>query len=209
MQKRCWLLVVLVLFVSCGRQKITNEKDFFRWMNSEENHLMVVKKVKPVVLTVKYLPPVFLSIKELGVNSIKAVRDSLTAKYSQSRTFILTIGLEQLDTGKPSGDIMYFNVADEAQYNKRLQDLTFNFCSYIELKTDKNTYTPVLHVFENTYGISNSRTIYMVFGKKVSNDDLLTSDSYDLIFNDLLFQTGISHFKFSRVEIDEIPEISF
>lgn len=209
MRQIFFIFIVFLLLGSCGKQKITNRKDFFRWINDEENHLVVVKKVSPVVLSVKYLPPEYLSIKEMGGKFDKRLYDSLMVKYSQSRTFLLTIGLQPSEGKQPVGDIMYFNISDQEQFNRRLENLTFNFCQYIKLNTAKNTYSPVLHVFENTYGISPDRTIYLVFGRKSGVDDLLTSDRYDLIFDDQIFLTGISYFAFSRNVIDKIPEICF
>jgi len=197
--------------MACRPDKINSEKEYYQWLNDKNNQLFVAKSIKGIKLSVKYLPPEYLTYNELKENpSRQYTIDSLLTIYQKNRTFLLTFAPEDNKAQEPQPDVMYDNITNNEEYLKRFQDLTFNMGQYIQLKTDSNTYTPVLHTFENTYGLSPYRSIYLVFGEKgIKNDDLLSSNKLELVFDDLIFSTGISYFSFKKNKIDHIPHINF
>ncbi|HEY4787659.1 MAG TPA: hypothetical protein VIH57_16495 [Bacteroidales bacterium] len=204
-------IIIGFLLVACERNSINTEQDYFRWLSDKSNHLSISKTVSDVKMTVKYLPPEYLTFNELKNRPYdKTLKDSLLMVYQQNRTFLLSFSSDKDNATGNSPDVMYHDISNLEEYNQRFEDLTFNIGNYIKLKTDSNIYIPILHVFENTYGISPYRSIYLVFGKKgLKHDDLLSSNKYELVFNDLIFSTGISYFSFDKKRIDNIPHINF
>lgn len=204
------LLGVLLLLGSCVNRQINSEKDYYQWINEESHHLFVTKSINGVKLTVKYLSPEYLAYKEYnGTGAGSKAKDSLLLLYNRNRTFLLSFNADGKSEGQ-SGDIMYKDITNTEEFNNRLLELTFNIGQFIRLKTDSNIYLPVLFTFENSYGISPGRSIYLVFapdGKET--DDLLSSARVDIVFDDQVFMTGISHFSFKKDDLDNIPHINF
>jgi hypothetical protein len=204
-------LLTLLLFVSCRPDKINSEKEYYQWLNDPKNQLCVTKTIKGLNLSVKYLPPEYLTYNELKEHPAEqSTIDSLRGLYQKNRTFLLTFSPKENKAQEPQSDIMYDDITSNEEYMKRFQDLTFDIGQYIQLKTELNTYVPVLHTFENTFGLSPYKSIYLVFGEKgIKNDDLLSSGKLQLVFNDLIFSTGISYFNFKKNQTDHIPHINF
>lgn len=197
--KKVLLLIFICLTVLACKTKISSEKEYFKWINNPDNHCSVTKIVGDLSLNVKYLHPEYLVAKEFqkGMN-----KDSLLKLYKQSRTFIFTLKIEGKDESK---DILYYKSNSPQAYTKRLDDLYFNIVNYISLKTDKKEYQPVLYTFENNYGLAPGRAIYLVFAENENkSNELLLSKSFDLIFNDVLFNTGINHFHFEKSALDDL-----
>lgn len=203
--------VLMAIFCySCKQNTISSEQDYYKWIGDKSNHLTLSKTIAGVKITVKFLPPEYLAYNELKNRiSTKIIRDSLTKVYKRSRTFLVSFSLDD-KTNKEAPDIMYRDISSLEDYNQRFEDLTFNIGNYLQLKTANNIYVPVLHTFENTYGITPNRSIYLVFSSNgTSQDDLLLSSKIELVFNDLIFSTGISYFSFDKSEIDNTPHINF
>lgn len=209
--RKSWILMMAGIFLMYSCSRINSEHAYYRWLNAEKHHLFVTKTINGVSLSVKFLPPEYLAYKELnGRHPSKNVIDSTVNIYHHCITFLLTMKMENRDPETKTGDLMYKDITSPEQYDDRLQDLSFKMSEYVKLETELNTYTPVLHTFENTYGISAARSIYLVFAlKDNNNDDLFTSENLDIVFDDHVFMTGISHFRFRRKDLDNIPQLNF
>lgn len=211
MKTRWFIPCLLLLAYACNTGSISAEKDYYKWINDGDHRLFAVKTINGVNLVVKYLPPEYLAYKEYrGGGVAREKLDSLIAQYNHNRTFLLTLSLEDQNNSLPNGDIMYSNIISPEEYDNRLLELSFNIKQYIKLETESNSYVPVLHTFENTYGLSPNRGIYLVFapgGKE--QEDLLTSKELEFVFEDQLFMTGISCFVFKKNDLDNIPHINF
>lgn len=201
-----YIIFIATLFTACRQTSLNSEKEYFRWISE---NLQVSKSVNDLELSARFLPPEYLAYKDLkGTSYTASQKDSLIRLYSNGVSILLSINPIVSD-GAEAPDLMYYGINSKEEYDQRLNDLNFNLSSYIQLKTEKNTYSPVLHVFENTYGISSGRSIYLVFSPKVTNDDLTTSPTVELVFNDLIFTTGVTYFSFKREVINRIPSIGF
>ena len=198
-----YVLFLFIIFASCRKSEIKPE-DFHAWLHDMENGLIREKVIKGFKITALYLPPEYLVMKE--IKSLPFVpgedqTDSLFNYYQNNLTFMLTIAPEKKGENK---DVMFFEVFNETAYKKRVQEMNFNIDSYVRLQTGGNTLYPVLHNFENTYGLTPYRNIHLVF----QNDaDLTGNDTVELIFEDQIFLTGISHFVFEGKQMTDIPGI--
>lgn len=201
-----FISIALILILSgCGRT-IHNEDKYYQWINDESNHLKVGKETNGFILTFKYMPPELLAYNEYSSareNNQKINKDSLINTYTNSLTFLFTI------EDSENRDIMYYDVYSETEFKQRIMELNFKLQDYISIKTDATEYVPVLCIMESTYEAKNSRNFYIVFTDTEKSNGLLDQEKIDVVFNDLFFNTGISHFTFSKHDFEKVPTIGF
>jgi hypothetical protein len=206
------VLIVLIacLTSSCDRKRIEDPKEYFKWINNPDHHLVVTKNVNDVELIVKYLPPEYMAYRELSGQKkfSEKERDSLINYYSMSKTFLLTINSKGEGKQKPS-DIMFRGIDKYQDYKERSFEMNFSMEDFVSLVTDKGTYKPVLNTLENTYGLSSSRTILFVFADSNKGRDLNNAKELDFLFEDEFFSTGVHHFEFEKDDLDNIPYFIF
>ncbi len=204
-----WLLFALVaLFGTACQPKVDSKEAFLQWIDNPDHGLTKQKDINGFQVSVKYLPPSYLAYREWeGKGFGKSGFDSLLHDYTHSRTFLLTIAP---DREHPERSVMFHDVLNRAEYKERVRDLNFNIGEYLQLKTEKGVFLPVLHHMENTYELADHRSIYLVFSDKdLENPRLTTARELDLVYNDRLFGTGLSHFYFRKEDIDRRPDIAF
>ncbi|PCJ89985.1 MAG: hypothetical protein COA57_00085 [Flavobacteriales bacterium] len=199
-----WLITLL----ACN-EKLSSEKEMYQWFNEPENGLMKTKAVNGIKLTVKYLPVEYLAYKELnGMDGYdKTVRDSIMDTYDSSYTFLLTIGPDE-ESGEDF-DIQRLDITNYSEYKDRVMSMNFHIGDCLILRTEHGEFKPVLSAMENVYGLSKHRNIYIVFSPSHEKSELLDVQTFDLIFNDELFETGINHFVFQKTDFEAVPKINF
>ena len=207
-----WLSVLcFALLFACGSSgEVNSEEAYVKWLNNEKNGLIKTKYIGELKLTVKYLPPDYVVYREVKSGSkkySKEEKEKMLAEAKNTRTFILTIGPDERKKG--TGDIMFYNVKGEEDYTFRAEALNYNMDKYVYIGTGKISHAPKLHVLENTYGLTTHRDVYLVFADDDEKKDLLKADTLDFVFNDEIFGTGISHFSFSRKDLNNVPAINF
>jgi hypothetical protein len=200
------LVAIIILLWGCTKS-IHSEKEFYNWLNNPDNGLLKEKEIDGIKYTVKYLPVEYLVYQELSKmqNYSKETKDSLIGLYINTRTFLLTIGTTEKSG---SGDIMYEGISEMEEFKERVELLNFDMKEYITLKTEVGDLLPRLSTLENTYGLKNSRNVYVVFASD-GEFDLMKAQKIDFTFNDEIFNTGINHFLFEREAIDNIPTLKF
>ena len=198
------LLLLLILMSSCSKKEIKDIPSFGEWINQTENGLIRIKKINNLKLSVKYLPPEYLALREVSEvhNSTRIMYDSLLKLYKKNSTFILNISPEGANGNK---DVMYAGVNNYKEYKQRVFDLNFDFSSYVFININDKLYPAKLSNLENTYSISNDRNFYLVFSDSILN----TGNDIDFVFDDEIFNTGISHFEFQAKDLKKIPEVNF
>lgn len=194
-----YITFIYLLLVSCSGKVLESEQEILSYINEDESGFVVQKEVNNFTLTVKAIPPQYLAFNESN-NQVEY--DSLFKVYGKNRTFLLSI------KPKEDKDLLFYKVMSKEEFNQRFYDLNFSLGEYLSLKTDKNKYYPALYVMENTYGLAHHRSFNIVFAENDSlHGDLLSSKSYDIAFNDIHFETGITHFKFQKNNIDKFPRV--
>ena len=199
----CFVILVIFCLVSCKKNIcFHSEEEMVEWLNNPSNGFVKQKAINGFVISVKYLPSWYLAYREIknSDNMKPDSYDSLVTYYNRSMSF--SLGISPDTTLKNTGDVMLFGVKNLNDYTSKFNDLNFNLESYIELKKGKNSTYPILWNLENTYGLTNYRTINLVFNK-----DSSIAKTTEFIFKDMFFDTGVSTYEFETSLIDIVPTI--
>jgi hypothetical protein len=98
---------------------------------------------------------------------------------------------------------MYRGVGNYQAYKRRVMDLNFNLDRYVRLRDGEKEVKPLLHTLENTYGATEGRSLYLVFENAAAGGSTL-----DFVFSDEILGTGISHFRFRKSDLENVPSIA-
>ena len=206
-----YILLLTLFFFGCNKMTITEFKEYSSVVNNVKNGLVISKNINDLIITAKYMPPEYSAYIEYSKskNPTSRLKDSLISYYSNSYTFLLTIAVNE-DKNNSKGDLLMGGVDTYEEYKSRLIDLTFNLGDYIDLQVGSNVYEPVLSTMVNDFGLTTKKQFYIVYAKQYKNlPEISNAKQLDLIFYDEIFNTGKSHFVFSKEEIDNIPKFDF
>ncbi len=201
--KNLWYILYCALFTSCS-SGFSSEQDFFNWISDENNGLIKERDFGRMKIRVKYLPDEYLvynELKKAGAGRSVEMADSLRAAYRDTRTFLMTFEFEQEFPGENT--LLYGTDSYEA-YKERVEQLSFKADNYIRVECGSGEYRPVLWTLENTQAPGNRKNLYLVFPKEKPDDQRIS-----MLFEDYLFETGISRYVFNKKHFDQIPEFSF
>ena len=206
------LLWPLLFGLSACQERAASFKDVHelsKWMNNPKNGLVKTKSISGIKLTVRYLPAEYVAYQELkdNENTSDAAKDSVLALYKNNLTFLFSIGPDESYSSEI--DIMRLGIGNYDEYSERALKLNFGMDEYVILKMGERKYQPVLSTLENVYGLSKQRNIYFVFAPEEPEADFRKNEKLDFVFDDEIFNTGISHFIFLSENIKKIPSLSF
>lgn len=208
MKKFFYLLFIVFIFSGCTKSKVNSVFEYSKWLADHENGLVLTKKIKGLIISVKYLPSEYLIFKELSEEEGNAEKNAEQVKkeYENAITFLMTIGPDESKNNK--NDIMFEDIENYKEYSERLLSLNFEMDKNVALKTKKNELAPVLSALENTYGLSKSRNILFVFSpNEKESEEIKNADDLDFVYTDELFSLGIMHFNFLRKNLENLPII--
>lgn len=188
--------------------------DFTQWMGDPQNGISKGKYVNGLHISLKYLPPDYLVYSDLKKNLHTDKQfvpttvgvDSLRRLYALSLTFLLSIGPDE--RGGAGADVMLRDITSYPDFVNRAMTLNFEMEKFISLRLGSDIYPPILTNLENTYGLSAARNIVLVFPRPTQHSTAKRED-YEIVWNDMLYTTGIHHFLFSSRDIESIPTLSF
>ncbi len=201
------LLFMLIFLLSCNKS-MNNAADYFNYLDNPEHGICKVKDISDLEIKVKYLPAEYLTYQELKNEKQNDInRDSIIEIYQHNITFLVTVGPSK--SAENSFDITKVGVSNMEEFKARSMQLNFNMKSAFKLITDSQTLEPVFCEMENVYDLSFHRKFNVVFSPIEDKDELKNTEEFTLVYNDELFNTGISKFKFSKDNINKIPSIGF
>lgn len=201
MTKRTLFILTFILTTVGCVEKEHDEQSFLHWIKNPENGLIISKTINGLELSVQYLPPEYLVLKEIkesNISSSEILR--LLCEYERSISFLLTI--KPLTGGQ---NIVYSNIRSIEHYKQRVLDLNFTFSEKIRLNSNIGRIKPAIAIMENTYNLQDHKSFYILFTDEQEGKRLQDVDEYDFIFYDDIFKTGVSHFKFQKEDFDKIP----
>lgn len=202
MHKILYLILLLSLLISCGRKKLS-APEYLAWYKGAGEELTRTKQINGYEIRLKYIPAEYLTYKDLqGAGFVK--KDSIAEYYQHNLNFVLSIR----PLGKEEGErnIMFDRLEKFEDYKKRVFDLNFNMEELVELKLDKGiALVPSIYNVENTYGLSKELNFNLVFSPKAHKDDFDRAEEIDVVLNDYIFETGISHFVFKKKDLENLP----
>lgn len=204
------LIIVCTLFLvgflcSCQKEKL-KLKDYLKYINVPSNGLVKTKEVAGFALSAKYIPIDYLVYRELeeNANPSNYLIDSLRKDYKYSLNFILKIG----PASDQSFDVMTGTVRTVEEFKEQAYVANFELQEYLALKiNDELVLKPALVRMENLYGLADHRNINIVFSLAAADFEKIKT--FDLIYDDDLFQTGKHHFVFDKKAIDKTPSLKF
>lgn len=163
-------------------------------MYSESSGLSTVQSVNGVKVKATYYHPEYLVLRNC-VGCVEAELDSARAKYDSSLTFLLNFGPNEEDG--IHGDIMKVDVKNYKEYAERFLRLNFNMADYVSLRYNDLTVPVTIYSLENTFGLTDSRTAYLVFNDGALRNVLKdASGEIDLVFDAYEFELGRLKFRF-------------
>ncbi len=203
------LILVFCLFLFSCQKEFNNIGEFLQWIEEPENGLVKEKNINGFKIKMKYLPPEYLVSQELSYSEKHDQQDivSIYSYYSNNRTFLLSI-THPIERGT-NPDIIISSSDNYSDYAGKYMNLSFGLNSIIKINGENNVYHPILASMEQTTSIKGGRTFYIVFADVNETDELLKEEMLDIVFDDEIFNTGISHFRFSKKDIDNIPDFKF
>ncbi len=200
------LWFVLIVLPGCSSHAVHDVQSYQRWLAEKGNPCKVSRQVGDMVISMKYLPPEFLALKDQEASGGRLSYDSLFSNYKHSVAFLMSF---ESSHGQDGEDVMYKDLRSYKEYLERNMTLNFDLESRVQLKGDFGSCYPVLSSMENTYGLSKGRDVYLVFSSQEKDYDLYRQNQWDLVYEDDVYQTGILHFTFNYPEIKStLPEIN-
>jgi hypothetical protein len=194
---RCLAIItVAVIVVGCGDHASTDVQGYYEWMNDPSNGCVRTSTVNGLRLELKYLAPAYLRYqRERSDSSVVA-----NAPGNDSTVCFLMSIAPADSTG---GDIMLRGVASDDDFTSRAMNLNFEIKDMVSINYGGHRYPVLLATLENVYGLSKKRDVMLVFPKIQSywKED----GDADLVFDDRIFDTGISHFAFHIRDLNRAP----
>ena len=208
LSKIVFVLILVFPLWKCNRG-FNSVEEMYTWMGDPANGMIVTKLSGDKELTMKFLPPGYLAYKEVKetLGKSKEQIDSLRMLYKKSRSFLLTIKYKNDEPYDP----VYEGIYSYEELDRRKKDMHFSFDEYVKLiSSDGGEYKPVLSHMEETYGLQKMRNIHLVFSPENEKQaDILGAEELDIVFDDRIFKTGITHFVFEKRNIDKKIKLNF
>lgn len=189
------------MLLSCTR--IENKEDYNNWLNKTRNSCIKEHTINGVNISVKYLPPAYLALKDYSQNgSLRTVhlRDSLLSKYNGMLTFMMTIGPDKSLAKEHQMSMMDEGIQNYSEYVQRVLSANFFMDQHIQLYVDDSAYKPVLAIVENAYELSGSRNFVVAFTSQTAQE-LLKGKNYLFVYKDPFFNIGDVQFNFSGTDL--------
>lgn len=195
-------LILIGLFLlgccSCGSHQVYHDAASFKQaFYAEGSGSIVAKSYGNLMWTCKLVPA------ELDLVENPVIQPE-SASTDGSLHFILFVGPS--DPGS-MGDVMVYGVQDEAAYNKRMIDLNFRIRESVVLNVGVASLNPVIAHMENTYGLTEGREIHLIFADPSLEGPWWQLPDLDLVLEDGVFHTGVSHFRYPAKRLSQLPRL--
>jgi hypothetical protein len=203
--KQVLFFLVILAAVSCNKPAL-DSRGYMNYLADEKNGLVKENNVSGIKIKVKYLPEdylVYTAVK--NSDSVAKEKEKVRASYANSLTFMLTLGPDD----KHEFSITKLGVSNYQEFAERIQTMSFEMKDYIRLTIKDKEYEPDMVQMESINSLEPHKSFVVVFraldeqGKKIVTDDLLFS------FDDELFNTGVSKFKFKINDIASVPALAY
>lgn len=186
--------------VGCAGSEISDPADYLAWIGDPKHGLVKSQTLQGATVTVRFLPPEYRALQEIRDSRTNAlVRDSILKRCGNSLAFLLSIAPnEDAQIRLGSADL---DAASSERVADRAMALQFDIQNKIELKVGNRSYRPVLATQDNDQGLNSVRNITLIFIDDTEANTLLHARTYDVVFNDDIYHTGISTFRFDSADI--------
>ncbi|MCB0401221.1 MAG: hypothetical protein KDD41_04000 [Flavobacteriales bacterium] len=196
MKKVLICIVAAAMLFSCSGTDVLDGKAYLVWVKNPENGLKIQKEMNGISYEAQYKPYDFIVLnEEKNYNLPKSLVDSRKEELSGMVYYNLRI------TTDNQTDVVAKDVLDKSMYIQRLNYLSYDFQSLIQLQTEKETVNCSLYHFVHQQGITPY--VDMVLGFSVKEEP----GSQTLIIDDQVFGNGTLKFYLDKKNIEEIPQL--
>src|ERR1051325_2990526 len=185
---------LITLLNACQKTRVQSFGQYCQWINDPAKGVCKEKFINGIQLKLKYMPPAFQVYRELKSMEkySEEEKNNLTRSYANSLTFVLSLGPDERE--KSAVDIMYKNLSTYKEYAERVNEINFQMEQFLTLEAGRVEYKPVLTSMDGVQGLSNTKSIMIVFSPKDANDkNLLSAKQFTLTYDDDMFGLGTNH----------------
>ncbi|MBK9274154.1 MAG: hypothetical protein IPM49_06410 [Flavobacteriales bacterium] len=196
--------VLAILLTACtGPSPSLDGPALQTYAHDVEHGLTKERTVGDIRTRVTLLPAALTAWRALqAADDSCADPNSVLDAHKRMLTFELAIG----PSADARGDVLLAGARNAQEVQQRVYALHFDWASMVELTCGSHRSAPVLSAFENTYGITEHRTVTLAFAPRDSADmDFHTAKEIRLTWDDQVFGTGRQHFLFDRADLEALP----
>lgn len=216
MRKLILVITIMLSLAGCQRS-IHNISELNNWLNDPDNGCAISKNIAGISLSVKYLPPMYMVMKEMnraGQAATSVLKDSLLDKQNHLITFLFSLNPAKNDKnnvqpGQEQVSVMYSNVPDYAAYVDRMMTMNFSMERYVDLYIDGVKYKPVLTTVENLYELSDGRNFVVMFMPDNKTYNLPDVKELTFVYADPFFNMGNVQMNFSGKDLGAAQKLNY
>lgn len=196
-QSLLWSSVAMLVFItSCGTPEYLPKEELYEFIDESENLSRTIN-TGSITMKMSYRPTDFLIWQELeGEKDTNLIKETFH-NYNQYLYFVL-----QLSAG--DRDALYGTSANQADFNEKLQTLSFRMQQYVNMTTSENDTIPLADAhYTRMFGMSKTSDILLVFNKeKIDGDEWLAINN-----KEFGFKTGQRSFVFNTKDLAKAPKL--
>ncbi len=194
-------LLLCVVIQSCKEQPSElSYTAYCKYMVSPQAGLLQRKIVAGFEIKCQYVPPEYLAYNQSSLVGHPQLFDSLLASYRNQQTFFLTISKQKPVSS--STDLLLSESRNYSEYRQKVDEANFRMKDNIEKSIDSVRLKPLEAVLEGGTGLSSERKFILVFDNTLAQH---TDES--IVWNDIIFMTGIHRFSFQRDVFKSLPRL--
>lgn len=174
--------------------------EFLSWTANTEHELSKSKELSDITYNLFYMPAQVMAHTELkGTDYTKEELEKASAHYTAMSYFNFRIGIP-----KGSGELLKYDLRSAAQYNDRIEYMSFRMQKDIFLVQGKDTLYPGLFHFERIYEVAPYATVMLAF----DNEKFSRDKAFTIVYNDALFHKGYIKYSYRPKQLIDLPSIS-
>lgn len=187
-----------VLMTSCTTPDYLSEKALHEYLADENHGLSKKINAGNVTMKVTYRPADLMVWQELeGERDTSGIREAF-AKYDPYCYFMM-----QLSSGDK--DALYGTSLNQADFNEKLQTLSFRMNQFLDLTTSDHDTIPLADAhYARMFSLSKSSDVLLVFNKEqIGNQEWISVNS-----KEFGFKTGRRSFRFRVEDLQRAPKLT-
>jgi hypothetical protein len=197
---------IMILFVACflsscqDRPSSLSPREYIKWVEDEDNGLLVDRKMPPLSYRVQYKPVDYIIAREERTDKLSKETILKRRKDLQKMDYFT---LRISTNGK---DVLNEGVQSKEEYYMRQNYLTYDFQKDIALVIGTDTAGCSLFQMVGNYGLAPYVDFVIGFERKANEENEVTADR-EVILADQTFGNGILKFIIKKENINHVPEI--
>ncbi|MEQ9404089.1 MAG: hypothetical protein RIM99_10910 [Cyclobacteriaceae bacterium] len=190
------ILILLVILSSCQPPDYLSQKELQNYIQDTSNGLSDEQEAGSLTMKVSYRPNDFLIWQEAEGKELADINE-IGERYGDYAYFVL-----QLKAGKK--DALYGTSASQAEFNNKLQTLSFRMNQFVNMTTSEKDTIPVADFYyTRMFGLSKTSDILFVFNK----EKISAADEVAFNIKEFGFNTGSRSFRFDTEKLNRSPKL--